>query len=304
MQSVAGREPFDSRYAVSLLHHGEGHARELTPPVDVNRASAALPMVAALLGTGEAGVLAQCVEQRDARLEVECQLATVDAERDALSAERRAWSEYGYLISSRLDGTQREGKGGGERRGDEIATRPRQARSRFVVRRVDKRRGDGADCARDGDWIRQRHRSDLRPPHDPFGVDHEHRRLVADAIAARDIRVGRAQNGKRERGVVEGEIAPRPRAADLEQPRAGDTTKARDEPVVRLDILGSRRIPVCTVKGEDDGRAPEIAEPTRNAIRGRDSEVRRVIAGLDRPTRGMAGGWLSINERAHGLGGF
>ena len=64
-------EPLDRRDRLALLHHRERQAGQDATAVDVHGARAALPVIAALLGAGDAGVLAQCVEQRDARFEVE-----------------------------------------------------------------------------------------------------------------------------------------------------------------------------------------------------------------------------------------
>jgi hypothetical protein len=46
----------------------------------VDGACAALAVVASLLRSGDAGIFAQRVEQRDARLEVERKVASVDAQ--------------------------------------------------------------------------------------------------------------------------------------------------------------------------------------------------------------------------------
>jgi len=46
----------------------------------VNGARAALPVIAAFLRPGDAGVFPQRVEQRDARLELERQVASVDTQ--------------------------------------------------------------------------------------------------------------------------------------------------------------------------------------------------------------------------------
>ena len=54
---------------VALVHHGEGQAGIDAPAVHQHRAGAALAVVAALLGAGEAQVFAQGVEQRGARIE-------------------------------------------------------------------------------------------------------------------------------------------------------------------------------------------------------------------------------------------
>src|SRR5436190_20577911 len=138
MQPLPRREAFDRRYAVSLLHDGECHARELTPSVDVNRARAALPVIAPLLRAGETGVLAERVEQRDARLEVECEIPAVDVERYALSVWRGARSVGSRALGVGFYRTQRQREGGSERRRNEIAPRPAATLLIVLVRPFDK----------------------------------------------------------------------------------------------------------------------------------------------------------------------
>jgi hypothetical protein len=62
------RQAFDRGYLVALVHDGESQARIHAPPIDVNCASAALPVVAALFCAEKAEVLAQGIQQRDAWL--------------------------------------------------------------------------------------------------------------------------------------------------------------------------------------------------------------------------------------------
>ena len=63
------RQALDGGDLVPVVHHREGQAGVDAPAVDQHRAGAALAVVAALLGAGQAEVLAQRVEQRHARLE-------------------------------------------------------------------------------------------------------------------------------------------------------------------------------------------------------------------------------------------
>ena len=56
---------------VAFVHDGERQAGIDPPPVDDHRAGAALAVVAALLGAGQVQMLAQRVEQRGARVELE-----------------------------------------------------------------------------------------------------------------------------------------------------------------------------------------------------------------------------------------
>jgi hypothetical protein len=54
-----------------LVHHGQRQAGVDALAVEQHRAGAALAMVAALLGAGQVQVLAQRVEQRGARVQVQ-----------------------------------------------------------------------------------------------------------------------------------------------------------------------------------------------------------------------------------------
>ena len=61
--------------------HGERQAGIDPPAVDEDRAGAALAVVAALLGAGQAQVLAQRVEQRRARIDLQAVLLAIDRQR-------------------------------------------------------------------------------------------------------------------------------------------------------------------------------------------------------------------------------
>jgi hypothetical protein len=63
------------------MHNGQRQARIDPPSIDDHGASAALAMIAALLGAGEMQLLAQSIEQRDARVEYELAGFAVHAER-------------------------------------------------------------------------------------------------------------------------------------------------------------------------------------------------------------------------------
>ena len=71
VQVVGRAQPLDGGDAVALVHHRERQAGIDPPPVDDHRAGAALAVIAALLGAGEMQVLAQRVEQRGPRVELE-----------------------------------------------------------------------------------------------------------------------------------------------------------------------------------------------------------------------------------------
>jgi hypothetical protein len=68
-----------------LVHDGQREAGNDPPPVHEHRARAALPLIAALFGAGEAQVLAQRVEQSRASVELEHVRPAVHVERDLCS---------------------------------------------------------------------------------------------------------------------------------------------------------------------------------------------------------------------------
>ena len=66
---IAGlAEAFDRRDLVLFMHRGKRQAGVHAAAVDVDRARAALAMIAALLGAGQIRALAQGIEQRRARV--------------------------------------------------------------------------------------------------------------------------------------------------------------------------------------------------------------------------------------------
>src|SRR5262249_29730773 len=90
VQTAAIGQAFDGGNARAFGLHGQREARVHPATVDVDRAGAALPVIAALLGSGEAEPLAQGVEQGDARLERQSMLLPVDAQYDAARSIARA----------------------------------------------------------------------------------------------------------------------------------------------------------------------------------------------------------------------
>ena len=82
VQGLAVRQPLDGGDVEAVERHGEHKARVRPPPVHEDGAGPALAVVAALLGAREAHPLAQQVEQRRARIELERVLVTVDPECD------------------------------------------------------------------------------------------------------------------------------------------------------------------------------------------------------------------------------
>ena len=71
VQRARRAQAFDRHDLVALVHDGERQARVDAPAVDQHGAGAALPVVAALLGAGQVQMLAQRVEQRRPRVQLE-----------------------------------------------------------------------------------------------------------------------------------------------------------------------------------------------------------------------------------------
>ena len=88
MQRIGSAEAFDGGDRVPIVHHGQGEAGIDAAAVDVDGASAALAMVAALLGACQMQVLAQSVEQSGARVELDLAHRTVHIERNARDRPR------------------------------------------------------------------------------------------------------------------------------------------------------------------------------------------------------------------------
>ena len=82
VQVVGRAQPLDGGDAVALVHDRQREARRDPPPVDDHGARAALALIAPLLGAGEVQVLAQRVEQRRPRVELELAGYAVHRERD------------------------------------------------------------------------------------------------------------------------------------------------------------------------------------------------------------------------------
>ena len=96
VQLVAFGQPFDRGDLAALVHHGERQAGVDAPAVDQHRAGAALAVVAALLGAGEAEVLAQRVEQRVRGSSVRrCAAPLTSRLTSSNPGGRAAWAEAG-----------------------------------------------------------------------------------------------------------------------------------------------------------------------------------------------------------------
>jgi len=90
VQRAVARESFDRRDRFAFVHHGEREARVDAASIGEHRAGAALSAIAAFLRAREAGVFAQRVEQRHARLELQRVVASVDVERHGARRHRCA----------------------------------------------------------------------------------------------------------------------------------------------------------------------------------------------------------------------
>src|SRR5262249_21964924 len=83
VQRPVGRgESLDGGHGGALRRHRQGEAGQYPAAVHQHRAGPALPVIAALLGPGEAEMLAQGIEQGGARIERQPVLAAVDVERE------------------------------------------------------------------------------------------------------------------------------------------------------------------------------------------------------------------------------
>jgi len=82
VQRLVGGEALDGRHVDAVQRHGEQQAGVRAAPVHEDGAGAALAVVAALLRTRQAEPLAQQVEQRGARVELERVLLAVDVQAD------------------------------------------------------------------------------------------------------------------------------------------------------------------------------------------------------------------------------
>ena len=79
--AVRAGQALDRGDLAALGRHREREAGEGASPVDMDRAGAALALVAALLGPGEADVLAQRVEQGRPHVEREVVVLPIDPQR-------------------------------------------------------------------------------------------------------------------------------------------------------------------------------------------------------------------------------
>src|SRR5437870_5289363 len=81
-------QTLDGGDLVAVMHHRERQTAIDTLSVDDDRAGAALSLIAAFLRAGQRQMLAQCIEQRGARIKIDGVGPPVDREIDALDGKR------------------------------------------------------------------------------------------------------------------------------------------------------------------------------------------------------------------------
>src|SRR5207253_7432442 len=93
-------EPFDRRDALAILHHGKRHARKNAATVDEHRAGTTFAAIARFLGAREVQFVAQCVEQRRARLDRHAASLLIDDNRYRYAWQRLVLRFGGDRIAS------------------------------------------------------------------------------------------------------------------------------------------------------------------------------------------------------------
>src|SRR5215469_16049653 len=109
MESVLLGQALDGGDLVTIMHHRERQAAIDALSVDDDRAGAALSLVAALLRAGQPEILAQRIEQRRTRIEIEGIIPSVDREPYVLARQsslRRRLAHRGWR-------SERQGRGPG-----------------------------------------------------------------------------------------------------------------------------------------------------------------------------------------------
>ena len=104
MKLIALRQALDGRDLASFHESGEREARLHALAVHQHRAGAALTEAAAFLRAGQMQVLAKCVEQGRARIELEAMRRSVDAQHEVERGRRGA----GGLCGGQRDGPRHE----------------------------------------------------------------------------------------------------------------------------------------------------------------------------------------------------
>jgi hypothetical protein len=71
-------EPLDSGDLISLMHYRKRKTRIYPAAVDMDRARAALPVVAPFFGPGQSDVFAEAIEQGGTRIQLELMFGAID----------------------------------------------------------------------------------------------------------------------------------------------------------------------------------------------------------------------------------
>src|SRR5205823_14538441 len=91
MQNALLGQPLDGGDLRAIMHHRECQTAVDALSVDDDRAGAALSLVAALLRAGQREMLAQRIEQRGARVEIDGVALSVDRETYLLARRHRSF---------------------------------------------------------------------------------------------------------------------------------------------------------------------------------------------------------------------
>ena len=250
-------------------------------------------------------MLAQGVEQGDARLDRHRHRPAVDAQRHLRAARRRrpprrrAARRVAPRPARRVPGAAwRRGRarrrapwprtrGGSGRRplgppragiAGRAAAAPHRRLHRHGVRR--RERGQrGEQFRRIG---REAGRAGVPPCDHSLRVDHEQRLapVHAEPLGHRAARIEVGEHRHAQRIVGEGELAPHPVHRDAEQLRLHAGHLAH-QPVEVRELVGARGIPVGGIEREDDRLAAQVAEPHAAPAGLAEHEVRRGGADVD-----------------------
>src|SRR6476646_5073743 len=82
-------ETFDGGDFIALVHRGKNKAGVHPPPIDVDRAGTALPVVASLFRSREMQMFPETIKQRGARIDSQIVILSIDLELERNCAFRR-----------------------------------------------------------------------------------------------------------------------------------------------------------------------------------------------------------------------
>src|SRR5437868_12662929 len=119
MQRCCRRQAFDGGDPAALRLKGEHEAGVDAAAVDVHRARAALPVIAAFLGSHESHAFAKRIEKAYTRLYVDLYLTAIDLAADGLlpwrgPCARCAWRRFRGASQTRRDGQRNRKREGGD----------------------------------------------------------------------------------------------------------------------------------------------------------------------------------------------